>query len=137
MACQAGARDRRAPGDGAAHPAHHLRIPVQKQKADHAGPGQAARDQRAAIRKLPQGTWRSSMTLDGYESPIELQAALTVKDGRIQSGHLIASSGFGAGLSILARTHGRALMSAPLRPRRPRGGKQSEQDEEHQATRHE
>ena len=38
---------------------------------------------RAAIRKLPRGTWRASMTLDGYESPVELKAALTVSDGAI------------------------------------------------------
>jgi N-methylhydantoinase B len=38
---------------------------------------------RAAIRKLPRGTWRASMTLDGYESPVVLQAALTVSDGTI------------------------------------------------------
>jgi len=38
---------------------------------------------RAAIRKLPQGTWNASMTLDGYESPIELKAALTVSKGVI------------------------------------------------------
>jgi N-methylhydantoinase B len=35
---------------------------------------------RAAVRRLPRGTWSSSMTLDGYESPIELKAALTVGD---------------------------------------------------------
>ena len=38
---------------------------------------------RAAIRKLPRGTWSASMTLDGYESPVELKAALTVLDGAI------------------------------------------------------
>ena len=32
---------------------------------------------RAAVRKLPRGTWHAAMTLDGYESPIELKAALT------------------------------------------------------------
>ena len=32
----------------------------------------------AAIARLPRGTWRASMALDGYESPIELKAALTV-----------------------------------------------------------
>lgn len=32
----------------------------------------------AAIRKLPRGTWSASMTLDGYEAPVELKAALTV-----------------------------------------------------------
>jgi N-methylhydantoinase B len=38
---------------------------------------------RAAIRKLPQGSWDAYMTLDGYESPIELKAAMTVKNGGI------------------------------------------------------
>src|SRR5258706_14713412 len=38
---------------------------------------------RAAIRKLPRGPWAGSMKLDGYESPIELKATLTVGDGRI------------------------------------------------------
>jgi N-methylhydantoinase B len=38
---------------------------------------------RAAIRRLPRGTWRASMTLDGYESPVELKAALTVSNGTI------------------------------------------------------
>ena len=33
-----------------------------------------------AVRKLPKGTWSGTMTLDGYESPIELKAALTVSD---------------------------------------------------------
>lgn len=32
-----------------------------------------------AIATLPYGTYHSEMTLDGYESPIELRAALTVK----------------------------------------------------------
>src|SRR5919197_2962052 len=35
----------------------------------------------AAIRKLPRGTWRAEMPLDGYESPILLRAAITVDDG--------------------------------------------------------
>ncbi len=38
---------------------------------------------REAIRKLPRGTWRASMMLDGYEAPVELHAALTVSDGAI------------------------------------------------------
>ncbi len=38
---------------------------------------------RAAIRQLPRGTWRAAMTLDGYESPVELKAALTAADGAI------------------------------------------------------
>src|SRR5258708_6866897 len=36
-----------------------------------------------AIRKRPRGTWRAAMTLDGYEAPVELKAALTVSDGAI------------------------------------------------------
>jgi N-methylhydantoinase B len=35
---------------------------------------------REAVRRLPRGTWSASMTLDGYESPVELKAALTVSD---------------------------------------------------------
>jgi N-methylhydantoinase B len=38
---------------------------------------------RAAIRRLPRGTWRASMALDGYEAPVVLKAALTVGDGAI------------------------------------------------------
>src|SRR5262245_689570 len=38
---------------------------------------------RAAIRKLPRGRWTASMHLDGYESPIELRAALTVGEAGI------------------------------------------------------
>jgi len=38
---------------------------------------------RAAIRRLPQGTWHAAMELDGYEAPIVLRAALTAADGAI------------------------------------------------------
>jgi N-methylhydantoinase B len=38
----------------------------------------------AAIRELPDGTYRNEMTVDGYESELVLQAALTVRDGRIE-----------------------------------------------------
>ena len=34
----------------------------------------------AAVRKLPRGTWRAEMPLDGYEAPVLLRAALTVHD---------------------------------------------------------
>ena len=36
-----------------------------------------------AIAALPQGTWRASMRIDGYEAPIDLVAALTIGDGHI------------------------------------------------------
>ncbi len=47
---------------------------------------------RAAIRKLPRGTWNASMMLDGYESPVELKAALSVADGRIHVDYARASA---------------------------------------------
>ena len=34
----------------------------------------------AEIAKLPRGTWRSSMTVDGYDAPLELVASLTIDD---------------------------------------------------------
>lgn len=34
----------------------------------------------AEIRKLPKGTFRHSMTIDGYENPIDLHAAMTISD---------------------------------------------------------
>ncbi len=35
------------------------------------------------IRQLPRGTYRQTMTLDGYDRPIELVASLTIEDERI------------------------------------------------------
>ena len=35
---------------------------------------------RAEIAKLPQGTWRNSITLDGFDHPIQVRAALTISD---------------------------------------------------------
>ena len=34
----------------------------------------------AEIAKLPRGTWRNEMTVDGYDAPVTLAAALTVSD---------------------------------------------------------
>jgi N-methylhydantoinase B len=35
-----------------------------------------------AIRKLPKGTWRNSLTMDGYDKPLTLAAAMTIgRDG--------------------------------------------------------
>jgi len=36
-----------------------------------------------AVRKLPRGTYRASMTLDGYEAPVVLKAALTISEDGI------------------------------------------------------
>jgi len=37
----------------------------------------------AEIAKLPKGTWRNTMTIDGFESPVELVAELTIADDGI------------------------------------------------------
>ncbi|HVC59608.1 MAG TPA: hydantoinase B/oxoprolinase family protein [Acetobacteraceae bacterium] len=37
-----------------------------------------------AIAKLPRGTWHASMRIDGYESPIDLVAAVTIGADRIE-----------------------------------------------------
>ncbi|MET4700022.1 N-methylhydantoinase B [Constrictibacter sp. MBR-5] len=41
------------------------------------------RGMQAEIDKLPKGTWRASMRIDGYEAPIDLVAALTIAEGEI------------------------------------------------------
>ena len=37
----------------------------------------------ARIRKLPKGTYRNSMTIDGYDKPLVFKAALTISDDGI------------------------------------------------------
>jgi N-methylhydantoinase B len=37
----------------------------------------------ARIRELPKGTYRNSMTIDGYDKPLEFKAALTISDDGI------------------------------------------------------
>jgi N-methylhydantoinase B len=44
---------------------------------------QSAKAMREAIDALPKGTWRFSMRADGYDTPIDLVAALTIGDGEI------------------------------------------------------
>lgn len=38
---------------------------------------------KAKIAQLPRGTWRTAMTVDGYDEPIELHAALTVAEDHV------------------------------------------------------
>lgn len=38
---------------------------------------------RAEIAKLPKGTWRNAMVIDGYDKPITLRAALTIGEAEI------------------------------------------------------
>ncbi|NKC14586.1 MAG: hydantoinase B/oxoprolinase family protein [Gammaproteobacteria bacterium] len=39
---------------------------------------ESARATRAAIAALPRGTWRAAMRIDGYDTPVDLVAALTI-----------------------------------------------------------
>ncbi len=36
-----------------------------------------------AINRLPKGTWRAAMRIDGYDTPIDLVASLTIGDGEV------------------------------------------------------
>lgn len=45
---------------------------------------QSARAMRQAIAEWPQGTWRNTLVIDGYDAPITLQASVTVEAGRIR-----------------------------------------------------
>jgi N-methylhydantoinase B len=38
----------------------------------------------AALKDLPKGRWSASMTIDGYDSPILLSAAMEIRDGSIK-----------------------------------------------------
>jgi len=40
----------------------------------------SARAMREALREWPKGTWHNQMTVDGYDTPLELQAAVTIDD---------------------------------------------------------
>lgn len=44
---------------------------------------QSARAMRDALSHWPQGTWRNTMMVDGYDAPIELTAALTIDGASI------------------------------------------------------
>ncbi|MGE0798116.1 MAG: hydantoinase B/oxoprolinase family protein [Lautropia sp.] len=39
---------------------------------------------RAAIARLPSGSWDAAMTLDGYDAPVELRARLTIAGDRLR-----------------------------------------------------
>ena len=45
---------------------------------------QSAHAAHQAIARLPSGTWSASMTLDGYEHPVELRATLQVAGDRLR-----------------------------------------------------
>src|SRR5262249_56369228 len=39
---------------------------------------------RAALAKLPKGTWSHAMRIDGFDEPLDLEATLTIDDGLIR-----------------------------------------------------
>ncbi len=43
----------------------------------------SAQAMRAALADWPRGTWRNHMTVDGYDTPVELHAAVTISDDGI------------------------------------------------------
>lgn len=45
--------------------------------------GESRRAMADAINKLPKGSWKGAMTIDGYEAPIDLAATVTIGDGEI------------------------------------------------------
>jgi N-methylhydantoinase B/oxoprolinase/acetone carboxylase alpha subunit len=45
--------------------------------------GHSRRATREAIARLPSGTYRAAMTLDGYEEPVALQASVTIDGDRL------------------------------------------------------
>ncbi len=46
--------------------------------------GRSASAMAAEIRRLPEGRWHYLMTVDGYDTPIALRGAVTIKDGQIE-----------------------------------------------------
>ena len=55
----------------------------------------------ARIRKLPKGTYRNSMTIDGYQKPLLLNAALTVGDDGIHVDFAGTSSASAYGINVV------------------------------------
>jgi len=54
---------------------------------------------RAAIARLPSGSWTASMTLDGYDAPVELQARLTIDGDRLVVDYAGSSAATGRGIN--------------------------------------
>ena len=61
--------------------------------------GQSERAARAAIARLPEGCWRATMTLDGYDEPLHLQAELRVAGGHLTVDYAGSSPASGRGIN--------------------------------------
>jgi N-methylhydantoinase B len=64
-----------------------------------------------AINDMPKGSWTHTMRIDGYESPIDLTATLTIGDGEIVVDYT-GSSGTSSSRSLFAMGPPSALPSA-------------------------
>jgi len=53
------------------------------------------------IRALPKGTYRNSMTMDGYDKPLTLNAALTIADEGIHVDYAGTSPASGYGINVV------------------------------------
>jgi N-methylhydantoinase B len=54
----------------------------------------------AEVAKLPRGTWRNSLTLDGYDHPLTIEAALTVSDQGIHVDYTGTSAPVPRGINV-------------------------------------
>ena len=54
----------------------------------------------AEIAKLPKGTWHSTMTVDGYDAPVTLAAALTISDDGIHVDYAGTSAASKFGINV-------------------------------------
>jgi N-methylhydantoinase B len=54
-----------------------------------------------AIRKLPKGTWRNSLTMDGYDKPLTLAAAMTIGDKGIHVDYAGTSPASAYGINVV------------------------------------
>jgi N-methylhydantoinase B len=61
--------------------------------------GESRRATRDAIAQLPSGTYRAQMTLDGYESPIVLEAAVSIDGSRLVVDFAGSSAASGRGIN--------------------------------------
>jgi N-methylhydantoinase B len=55
---------------------------------------------REEIARLPQGTWRYEMTIDGYEAPVTLSATTTISEGGIHVDFTGTSPMSGRGINV-------------------------------------
>ncbi|MBN8755530.1 MULTISPECIES: hydantoinase B/oxoprolinase family protein [Variovorax] len=55
---------------------------------------------REALREWPTGTWRNHMTVDGYDAPLELHAAVTITDEGILVDFAGTSASIARGINV-------------------------------------